>query len=49
MQVPERRACPDRNEPDVNKHDEDFSEQVLRVSGGLFRALCPKAYIVRHV
>lgn len=28
-------------------HDEDFSDHVLRVSGGLFRALCPKACIVR--
>ena len=28
-------------------HDEDFSDHILRVSGGLFRALCPKACIVR--
>jgi len=45
--VPERRACPDRNETDVNAHDEMFSESVLRVSGSLFRALCPKACIIR--
>lgn len=48
-QVPERRACPDRAETDVNKHDESFSEEVLRVSGMLFRGLCPKACIVRCV
>jgi len=45
--VPERRACADRTEMDVNKHDEAFSEKVLRVSGGLFRRLCPQALIVR--
>jgi hypothetical protein len=49
LQVPERRACPDRNETDVNAHDEMFSESVLRVSGSLFRALCPKACIIRFV
>lgn len=48
-QVPERRACPDRAETDVNKHDESFSEEVLRVSGMLFRGLCPKACIVRCI
>lgn len=47
-QIPERRACPDRAEADVNKHVEDFSEQVLNVSGRLFRLLCPKAFIVRY-
>mmetsp|Transcript_27482 Transcript_27482/g.69911 ORF Transcript_27482/g.69911 Transcript_27482/m.69911 type:complete len:377 (-) Transcript_27482:685-1815(-) len=45
--IPERRACPDRTEQDVNKHEEDFSEQVMHVSGRLFRILCPNAYIVR--
>ncbi|KAG1674942.1 hypothetical protein FOA52_014735 [Chlamydomonas sp. UWO 241] len=45
--VPERRACPDRAEADVNKHDEAFSEEVMRVSGCLFRQLCPDATIVR--
>lgn len=45
--VPERRACPDRAESDVNKHDDTFSEQVMRISGMLFRSLCPSACIVR--
>lgn len=45
--VPERRACPNRGEADVNKHDSKFSESVLRTSGLLFRSLCPSACIVR--
>lgn len=47
QQVPERRACPNRGEVDVNKHDAKFSESVLRTSGLLFRSLCPTAKIVR--
>lgn len=31
----------------MNKHDEEFSEQVMHVSGRLFRLLCPHAFIVR--
>lgn len=46
-QMPERRACPDRSEPNVNKHDETFSEQVMHVAGRLARFLCPHAFIVR--
>eukprot|EP00967_Tisochrysis_lutea_P082549 scaffold114289_cov17-Tisochrysis_lutea.AAC.1 len=34
--MPERRACADREEPNVNKHDEGFSEEVMH-SGALMR------------
>mmetsp|Transcript_10228 Transcript_10228/g.21917 ORF Transcript_10228/g.21917 Transcript_10228/m.21917 type:complete len:391 (+) Transcript_10228:296-1468(+) len=45
--VPERRACADRTEANVNAHDEEYSEEVLMTSGQLFRLLCPRAFIVR--
>jgi len=45
--MPERRACADREEPNVNKHDEGFSEEVMHVAGRLIRYLCPHSFIVR--
>lgn len=45
--MPERRACGDRDEPDVNKHDDIYSDKVMQVAGSLVRLLCPKARIVR--
>ncbi|KAF5829466.1 hypothetical protein DUNSADRAFT_16047 [Dunaliella salina] len=45
--MPERRACANREEPNVNKHDEEFSEEVMHVAGRLIRHLCPHTFIVR--
>ncbi len=47
MQVPERRAWPNREEEDRNKHDSVFSEQVMHVVGRLARLLCPNTLLVR--
>ncbi len=48
-QIPERRAWRDPAEPDTQRHDPDYSEQVLATSGSLVRHLCPNAVVVRWV
>ncbi|KAG2437804.1 hypothetical protein HXX76_005424 [Chlamydomonas incerta] len=45
--VPERRAWRDKDEPDTNKHDPTYSQEVLATSGALLRHLCPDAMIVK--
>eukprot|EP00798_Chlamydomonas_sp_ICE-L_P005303 gene5303-18548_t len=45
--VPERRACSDRNEPDANCHEQEFSEQVLSTASRVLTSVCPDVYAVR--
>ncbi|GIL46401.1 hypothetical protein Vafri_3397 [Volvox africanus] len=45
--VPERRAWRGKDEPDTNKHDPTYSEEVLATAGALLRHLCPDAILCK--